>query len=80
MKHFGKFTLIKVIVLITMLLTALGTILYCCFMYTQSNIKWNNGICPNCNSHYVLKNALDKRYYWACENCQNTVVTYRGEF
>ena len=80
MKHFGKFTLIEVTVLITMLLTALGIILYCCFMYTQSNIKWNNGICPNCNSHYVLKNAQDKRYYWVCENCQNTAVTYRWEF
>lgn len=69
------------------LLIALVFVAGCLFAVHESKVakeNYNNGICTNCGGEYCftssehIKNSGD-RYYYACEDCGHTVMTYSIE-
>lgn len=47
----------------------------------NANKHWNNGICEVCGGAYKFKGATyvrnhGDRYYYSCEDCDHTIMTY----
>lgn len=47
----------------------------------SDNAHWNNGVCEICGGAYKFTSATHLRnggirYYYTCENCDHTIMTY----
>ncbi len=62
----------QLIISIVITINILGLLVYDSL---QEEKRWNNGICSNCNSYYILFEVERGRYYYKCDKCNEIFVS-----